>query len=59
LYDATEFNAYQQLGAASVLDAARHCAPPLAWVPAPAPEISRPAGDGLASRLGIAEKEMA
>jgi hypothetical protein len=59
LYDATEFNAYQQLGAASVLDAARHCAPPLAWVPAPAPEISRPVGDGLASRLGIAEKEMA
>jgi len=59
LYDATEFEAYQQLGAATVLDAARHCAPPLAWVPAPpavatpcVPEarpgtgISRPSGAG-------------
>jgi hypothetical protein len=59
LYDATEFEAYQQLGAATVLDAAKYCAPPLAWVPAPAaaatphvPEarpgdvISRPAEAG-------------
>jgi len=59
LYDATEFAAYQQLGAATVLDAASHCAPPLTWVPAPAPDISRPIGAGLGSRLGIAEKEMA
>jgi hypothetical protein len=59
LYDATEFDAYQQLGAATVLDAAKRCAPPLAWVPAPAPSISRPTGAGLGSRLGIAEKEMA
>jgi hypothetical protein len=35
LYNATEFEAYQQLGAATVLDAAKHCAPPLVCVPAP------------------------
>jgi hypothetical protein len=35
LYSATEFEAYQQLGAATVLDAAKRCAPPLRWVPAP------------------------
>jgi hypothetical protein len=29
LYDATEFEAYRQLGAAAVHDAARHCQPPL------------------------------
>jgi hypothetical protein len=72
LYDATEFEAYQQLGAAAVSDAAKHCAPPLPWVPAPpgaatpcAPEarpgtgISRPVEAGLRSRLGVAEEEMA
>jgi hypothetical protein len=35
LYDAAELEAYQQLGAATVLDAAVHCVPPLAWVPLP------------------------
>ena len=35
LYDAAEFEAYQQLGAAAVQDAAAHCAPPLAWLPGP------------------------
>ena len=34
LYDATEFEAYHQLGAATVQDAAERCAPPLEWVPA-------------------------
>jgi hypothetical protein len=41
LYNAGEFDAYQQLGAATVLDAAKHCAPPLAWVPAP-PAVATP-----------------
>jgi hypothetical protein len=72
LYDATEFEAYQQLGAAAVRDAAKRCAPPLAWVPAPpvaatplVPEarpgtgIPRPAEAGLRSRLRVAEEEMA
>jgi hypothetical protein len=36
LYGATEFEAYLQLGAATVMDAAERCAPPLEWVPAPA-----------------------
>jgi hypothetical protein len=35
LYDATEFEAYHQLGAVAVLAAADQCAPPLRWVPAP------------------------
>jgi hypothetical protein len=35
LYDAAEFEAYQQLGAAAVQDAARHCQPP------PLPEPAR------------------
>ena len=35
LYDAMEFEAYHQLGAAAVLAAAEQCAPPLKW-PAPA-----------------------
>jgi hypothetical protein len=35
LYGAPEFEAYQQLGAATVLDAAEHCAPPLTWAQAP------------------------
>jgi hypothetical protein len=43
LYDATEFDAYQQLGAATVLDAAANCAPPLEWAPAPA-DSGRPGG---------------
>jgi len=43
LYDATEFEAYQQLGMAAVLDAAKHAAPPLRWVSPPGPT---PAPDG-------------
>jgi len=63
LYDATEFEAYQQLGAAAVLDAAKYCAPPLAWVPAPpaaaTPHVpeARP-GDGI-SRPAEAGREPA
>ncbi len=34
MYDAAEFEAYQELGAAAVLDAVSHCAPPLAWTAA-------------------------
>jgi hypothetical protein len=33
LYDASEFEAYHQLGAAAVLAAAEQCAPPLKWSP--------------------------
>jgi hypothetical protein len=52
LYDAAEFDAYQQLGAAAVLDAAERCAPALQWVPAPAgsgpPAVpAAPAVDGI------------
>jgi hypothetical protein len=36
LYDAEEFEAYHQLGAASVLAATQRCAPPLKSLPAPA-----------------------
>jgi hypothetical protein len=42
LYDATEFEAYQQLGVATVLGAAERCRPPLKWVAPPAPRS--PAG---------------
>lgn len=35
LYDAAEFEAYHQLGAAAVLAAAEQCAPPLKWSPSP------------------------
>ena len=41
LYDATEFEAYQQLGAATVRDAAKNCAPKLRWAPPPAPRCCR------------------
>jgi hypothetical protein len=36
LYNADEFGAYHQLGAATVLDAAKRCHPPLTWVAPPA-----------------------
>jgi len=36
LYGATEFEAYLQLGAATVMDAAQRCAPPLEWGLTPA-----------------------
>jgi hypothetical protein len=42
LYDATEFEAYQQLGAATVLDAARNCVPPLPWEPEAPAVAARP-----------------
>jgi hypothetical protein len=42
LYDATEFEAYQQLGAATVLDAAKHCVPPLPWEPEAPAVAARP-----------------
>ena len=35
LYDAPEFEAYQQLGVATVRDAAKNCAPKLRWAPPP------------------------
>ena len=35
LYDAGEFEAYHQLGAAAVLAAAEQCSPPLKWSPSP------------------------
>jgi hypothetical protein len=44
LYDATEFEAYHQLGAAAVLAAAQQCKPPLRWVPAPAGQLVPGAG---------------
>jgi hypothetical protein len=42
LYDAAEFEAYHELGAAAALDAAEHCEPPL--VPGPEPEPAPGAG---------------
>jgi hypothetical protein len=33
LYDAPEFEAYQQLGVATVRDASKHCVPKLTWAP--------------------------
>ncbi len=50
LYDAAEFEAYQELGAATVLDAARHCAPRLEWVAAEADPWSQ---------LSVVDEEMA
>jgi hypothetical protein len=48
LYDAPEFEAYRQLGAATVRDASRHCEPKLKWVPPAAapPTIPLAAGRG-------------
>ena len=47
LYNAGEFGAYRQLGAATVLDAAKRCRPPLRWVAPPAQ--ATPAGYPSAS----------
>ena len=48
LYDAPEFEAYQQLGVATVQDAVRNCVPPLEWAPpaapAPAPSLASQRG---------------
>jgi hypothetical protein len=52
LYDATEFGAYQQLGVATVLDAAKRCRPPLRCGPAPGASASVPAGVSRASLAG-------
>jgi hypothetical protein len=38
LYDATEFEAYHELGVATVLDAAKQCTPPLQWAPPSVPQ---------------------
>ena len=63
LYDATEFAAYQQLGAASVLDAAKHCAPPLPWEPEAPAVAARPRDPqdqpGTSSAPAPAEGEVA
>ena len=45
LYDATEFEAYHELGVATVLAAATQCTPPLRWVAAP---VGVPAGRAAA-----------
>ena len=62
LYDATEFEAYQQLGAATVLDATERCRPPLKWVapPAPPPPVgaaSAPGGSASNGQTRPAEAE--
>jgi hypothetical protein len=44
LYDAPEFEAYQQLGTATVRDAARNCEPRLTWAPPPVAVPAAPAG---------------
>jgi hypothetical protein len=62
LYDATEFDAYQQLGAATVLDAASRCAPPLNWVRPPAGRLASrpsPVGDGIHRPAGAGLPEPA
>jgi hypothetical protein len=64
LYDATEFEAYQQLGAASVRDAAERCTPPLTWMPAPPgsgpPGVpGAPAGDGTSRPAAAGRPEPA
>lgn len=61
LYDATEFAAYQQLGAATVLDAAARCIPPLEWVPMPTAcdGTLRPAEAGLPEAPGAGLPEPA
>ena len=48
MYDAPEFEAYQQLGTATVRDAARNCEPKLTWAPPPV----APAASRLAARRG-------
>jgi hypothetical protein len=50
LYDAPEFEAYQQLGTATVKDAARNCSPRLTW----APPLGAAAAKPLVARAGPA-----
>jgi hypothetical protein len=52
LYDAPEFGAYQQLGTATVKDAARHCEPKLTWAPPPVAVPAAPAASWLAAHRG-------
>jgi hypothetical protein len=52
LYDAPEFEAYQQLGTAAVRDAARNCEPKLKWAPLPAAVPLLPADSRLAAQRG-------
>jgi hypothetical protein len=42
MYDAPEFEAYQQLGVATVKDAARNCSPKLTWAPTPVAAPAKP-----------------
>jgi hypothetical protein len=53
LYDAAEFGAYQQLGAATVLDVAKRCKPPLKFAPTPGPPARVPAGVRGASLAAV------
>lgn len=46
LYDAVEFEAYHQLGAAAALDATEHCRPPLRLGSVSAAGAAGPRGDG-------------
>jgi hypothetical protein len=52
LYDAPEFGAYQQLGTATVRDAARNCEPKLRWAPPPAAAPVPAAAPRLAAQRG-------
>jgi hypothetical protein len=52
LYDAPEFEAYQQLGTAAVRDAARNCEPKLKWAPPPAAVPLLPADSRPTARRG-------
>ena len=52
LYDAPEFEAYQQLGTAAVRDAARNCEPKLKWAPPPGAVPLLPADSRLAAQRG-------
>ena len=51
LYNADEFRAYHQLGAATVLDGAKRCKPPLKWAAPPAQPT--PAGGPPASPTAL------
>ena len=52
LYDAPEFEAYQQLGTATVRDAARNCEPRLKWAPPPVAMPHLVADSRLAAQRG-------
>ena len=51
MYDAPEFEAYQQLGTATVRDAARNCEPKLTWAPPPVAPGGLPAGSPARASL--------